>query len=299
MAIVFVVVVNLFLPKGFWLGFFNLLNAMGPWARVVYFFLMIGLTLISVPPTITLIFGGFLLGFWWTLAIGHVAHLIGSSGSYFLGKYLIGNRIHNNFKDNKFFRALEIAVERSSLKISIMLRLCPILPIVAVTYMLAVTRVKYWHFVVATAIFLIPEVCMYVYLGSTASSVTQVLAAETSIDFKDTAKLAIMAIGLILSIVMAVGVSLITKYQVDKVLKEEKAKEAAEAVRAKQATELTRMFSPNEGDDALLLEPDTPAPPSPIPSPSGTPLLASFIGSPGLTPAEVNDALEGGDGPLV
>ncbi|KAG9396259.1 SNARE associated Golgi protein [Carpediemonas membranifera] len=238
-------VVNFFLPSGFWSKLFVFLQSLGPLAIIVYAGIMFVGTCISIPPTTLYIFGGFLLGFWWTLLVGHIAHLLGSSVSFVLGRYFIGKSVQKKFATNKFFRALEIAVHRSSLKISIMLRLCPILPICVVTYMLSVSGVKYWHFVVATGIFLIPEELVYIYLGSTASSFTKVISAD-EIDFSNTFKLGIMAVGVVLSIVMGLGISFLTKHQVDKVLREER---RAKMESEKATTELSKMVMDRDLDD--------------------------------------------------
>ncbi len=225
-----VVGVNL-IPKAFWIALFSWIESLGYWAPVVFFVFEVVTCVLSIPPTFTLMFAGFLMGFLKGIIAGHIAHIIGSSISFMLCKYILRRKMRSKFGDNKFYRALEIAVENNSLKIAIMLRACPILPIIAVTYMLSLSGVKYWHFLLATSIILIPEESFYVYLGSTASSLTKLVSGDVT--GGSWVQTAIMVIGVILSVVMAIGASLMVKFQIDKVLKAEKRRKKAEAEAAK------------------------------------------------------------------
>ncbi|KAG9389567.1 SNARE associated Golgi protein [Carpediemonas membranifera] len=215
------------IPSSVWEAVFGFIQSLGWWAPFFFFFFQIATCFVSIPPTFTLTFAGFLLGFWKGIIAGHISHIIGSSGSFFLARYVLARSMRKKFKDNKFFHALETAVKRSSFKIAIMLRLCPLLPIVLVTYMLSVSGVKYWHFLLATATVLLPEESFYVYFGSTASSLAKVISGNLTDG--GVIQTAIMVIGVVFSIVMAIGASLVVKFQIDRVLKEEKKKKQLES----------------------------------------------------------------------
>ncbi|KAG9392132.1 SNARE associated Golgi protein [Carpediemonas membranifera] len=213
------------IPSFVWEAVFGFIQSLGWWAPLFFFFFQTATCFVSIPPTFTLTFAGFLLGFWKGIIAGHISHIIGSSGSFFLARYVLARSMRKKFKDNKFFHALETAVTRSSFKIAIMLRLCPLLPIVLVTYMLSVSGVKYWHFLLATATVLLPEESFYVYFGSTASSLAKVISGDLTDG--GVIQTAIMVVGVVFSIVMAIGASLVVKFQIDRVLKEEKRKRKA------------------------------------------------------------------------
>lgn len=213
------------IPSQFWVFLFSWIQSLGYWAPVIFFAFEVIACTLSIPPTFTLVFAGFLLGWLWGIVAGHLAHILGSTILFWIDRIFLRKPMKRKFGDNKFYRALEIATERNSFKIAVMLRACPLLPIVAVTHMLSLAGVKYWHFLLATATILIFEESFYVYLGSTASSLTKVASGDVSAG--GWVQTSIMVVGVILSIVMAVGASLMVKFQIDKVLKEEKRKKIA------------------------------------------------------------------------
>ncbi len=59
-----------------------------------------------------------------------------------------------------------------------LVRLAPVIPFNLLNYALAITKVKFVHYVIATAIGMIPGTVMYVYFGSVAGSLSDIAAGN-------------------------------------------------------------------------------------------------------------------------
>ena len=68
-------------------------------------------------------------------------------------------------RDEKF-RAIDKAIGREGWKIVALLRLSPLIPFSASNYFYGITAVKFWAYVLASWIGMLPGTVLYVYLGT-------------------------------------------------------------------------------------------------------------------------------------
>jgi uncharacterized membrane protein YdjX (TVP38/TMEM64 family) len=99
---------------------------------------------------------------------------------------------------------LDEAIRQQGFKIVLLLRLAPVFPFNLLNYALGLTKVSFAEYVFASWIGMLPGTVMYVYLGSTLHSLTDLAAGKASGGVTDKALL-----GVGLSATLAVAVILV------------------------------------------------------------------------------------------
>jgi len=94
-----------------------------------------------------------------------IATYMASALIFFLGRYLIKDRVIAFISKHKHLAALDTAINSQPLKLMFLLRLTP-LPFAMLSYALSVTQVRFWPYLAATSGILIYNTSL-VYMGYT------------------------------------------------------------------------------------------------------------------------------------
>lgn len=94
-----------------------------------------------------------------------IATYLASALIFFLGRYLIKDRVIALISKHKHLVALDSAINTQPFKLMFLLRLTP-LPFALLSYALSVTQVRFWPYLAATSGILIYN-CSLVYMGYT------------------------------------------------------------------------------------------------------------------------------------
>jgi len=117
---------------------------LGRWGPLVLALAYIPLTVLAVPASILTIGGGYLFG----LPLGFVADSMGSTAgataAFLLGKMVGRSYVVSKLKNYPKFEAVAIAIQRSGFKITLLLRLAPLLPFNILNYLL-LNSYQYWR----------------------------------------------------------------------------------------------------------------------------------------------------------
>ncbi|KAK9280958.1 hypothetical protein L1049_003849 [Liquidambar formosana] len=123
---------------------------LGPWGPFVLAIAYIPLTVLAVPASILTLGGGYLFG----LPVGFVADsvgaTIGATSAFLLGRTIGRSYVISKLKNYPKFQAVAIAIQRSGFKIVLLLRFVPLLPFNMLNYLLSVTPVHIWEYMLAT-----------------------------------------------------------------------------------------------------------------------------------------------------
>ncbi len=120
------------------------------------------LTLISAP----------LFGFWYGLLLTIIGSNLGCHLSYWLGK-LLGEDIVKKFvKSGSFVSKAKDMATKNGFIFMMYARLIPLFPFAGVNYLSAIIGMKYKHYTVATFFGMLPGSFVYVYLGYSASNIS-------------------------------------------------------------------------------------------------------------------------------
>ena len=98
--------------------------------------------------------------------------------SFALGRTLFREHVKKHFGRDPRMRKLDRAVRDRGLLVVMLLRLSPLFPFAPVNYMLAVTGVRRRAYIVGTALGLLPNTLVMVYLGSVAPDAVELLRGQ-------------------------------------------------------------------------------------------------------------------------
>jgi uncharacterized membrane protein YdjX (TVP38/TMEM64 family) len=156
-----------FFPLREWVvSFTNWIQKLGPLGVVVFIAIYALATVLFVPGSLITIAGGLVFG----LLLGTIAasggSVIGASCAFLIGRYLARRKTEAMAKRDDQFRAIDEAIGREGWKFVMLLRLSPLIPFNASNYIYGITAVKFWPYVLASWIGMLPGTVLYVYLGT-------------------------------------------------------------------------------------------------------------------------------------
>ncbi|XP_010255885.1 PREDICTED: uncharacterized protein LOC104596428 [Nelumbo nucifera] len=190
---------------------------LGPWGPLVLAVAYIPLTVLAVPASVLTLGGGYLFG----LPIGFIADsigaTIGATAAFLLGRTIGRSYVISKLKDYPQFQAVAIAIQRSGFKIVLLLRLVPLLPFNMLNYLLSVTPVSIWEYMLASWLGMMPITLALVYVGTTLKDLSDVTHGWDEVS---TTHWVVIALGLVISVVLMVAVTKVAKASLDKALAE-------------------------------------------------------------------------------
>lgn len=144
-------------------------ESLGVWGPVVFVLGYAVATVAFIPGSLLTLAAGAIFG----LAKGTVFTLLGAtlgaSAAFLIARYLARGAIERKIAGNARFAAIDRAVGREGFKIVALLRLSPVFPFNLLNYSLGLTKVRFLHYLAASAAML-PGTLLYVYYGKAAGS---------------------------------------------------------------------------------------------------------------------------------
>ena len=170
------------LPFADWLGWLE------NWARqnpVAGAFTYIGLTIVAtvalMPGWIMMMLGGLVFGLTPGIAYAMLGIVGGAVAAFHVGRRLTRKWIERRIAGNVHLLALDDALDEKALSIVVLTRLALIFPFNLLNYAYGVTRVGTAAYAAGTAIGMLPIVAIYVYLGTLARDMSQILAEGANV----------------------------------------------------------------------------------------------------------------------
>jgi uncharacterized membrane protein YdjX (TVP38/TMEM64 family) len=109
------------------------------------------------------------------------------------------------------------AVQRQGFRIVLLLRLCPLFPVIMLNYTLGLTRISLPAYALATLIGMIPRTLMVAYIGSGARSLMELAGGH---DVNPIANPALYWGGLLLSLITVIILAVKTRQIINEALQE-------------------------------------------------------------------------------
>mmetsp|Transcript_28338 Transcript_28338/g.72243 ORF Transcript_28338/g.72243 Transcript_28338/m.72243 type:complete len:360 (-) Transcript_28338:319-1398(-) len=166
-------------------------------------------TVLFVPGLLLTLGAGFAIGFWRGIIAISIGSTIGAFLAFILGRTLMRSWVEKLAQKYKKFGVIDDMVGEQGFKIVLLIRLVPLIPFNALNYILALTRVKAWHYLLASWIGMLPGTAMYVYFGTLILSVTEVISGNY--EKNDALYYSLLAVGLVALIILVVVVTIYAK----------------------------------------------------------------------------------------
>ncbi len=170
-----------FLPLASWV------SALVDWGRlhpvlgpVIYMFFVVLATVLFLPGSVAMMIGGFLFGFLPGFLFAALALPLGAQGAFEFGRWVARPWVRRKVAHNRRIQAIEAALREQAFVIIVLTRLSLIIPFNLLNYAYGATSVKAATHWMATAVGMLPAVALYVYLGTLARDLGQILSGEAA-----------------------------------------------------------------------------------------------------------------------
>ncbi|MFC8411712.1 TVP38/TMEM64 family protein [Arthrobacter sp. NPDC057259] len=134
------------------------------WGPAVFILGYAALTLTPVPKSVLTIGAGVVFGFVGGVGLVVAAALLGASAAFWLGRWL-GREAVENYTGARAGKLDEVLGRRGFVAV-VGVRLVPVLPFTAINYLAGATSVGWWHYLLGTALGILPGTVSYVTLGA-------------------------------------------------------------------------------------------------------------------------------------
>jgi uncharacterized membrane protein YdjX (TVP38/TMEM64 family) len=199
-----------FLPIGEWLRSFNDSVAH---VGVAGIFIFIGVyalsTALLAPGSILTIGAGFAFGLWKGFLAVSAGSTLGAALAFLVARFIARDRIEAIAKGNDKFRRIDTAIGKQGTKLIFLLRLSPVIPFNLSNYFYGLTAVKFWPYVLASWIGMMPGTFLYVYIGTAGKAAVSAAAGETM--RHGWQYWTFMSIGLVATIIVTIWVTKIAR----------------------------------------------------------------------------------------
>jgi uncharacterized membrane protein YdjX (TVP38/TMEM64 family) len=103
---------------------------------------------------------------------------LGACAAFLVGRTVARGWVERKVSEHPGFGAIDQAVGREGFKVVFLTRLNPVFPFNLLNYAFGLTKVPFWKYALASWIGMLPATLMYVYLGSAAGELAQVLTGK-------------------------------------------------------------------------------------------------------------------------
>ena len=155
-----------FLPVRDWLtNFNNWVGQMGVAGIVVFIIVYAVATVLLAPGSILTIGAGFAFGLWKGFLAVSAGATLGAALAFLVARFIARDKVEAIAQRNEKFRRIDKAIGEKGAKLIFLLRLSPVIPFNLSNYFYGLTSVKFWPYVFASWIGMIPGTFLYVYIG--------------------------------------------------------------------------------------------------------------------------------------
>lgn len=178
-AVVVAVVLLRALPVNSWLqGIEQWVDARPVAGVAVYLVVTIIAVVALTPGWIPMMLAGLLFGLLPGLVYGLLGITIGATAALVTGRTLARSWVEQRIAGNPQMLALDDALEEQAFTIVALTRVALVIPFNMLNYAYGLTRVNTPVYAAATAVGMLPVVALYVYLGTLARDISEILAGE-------------------------------------------------------------------------------------------------------------------------
>lgn len=156
-----------FTPLGDWLkDLVEKIEGLGPVGPVIFIGVYVVSAVFLVPASALTLGAGLAFGLGFGFVYTSIGSTLGAAAAFMLGRTLFRKKAEKKIAGNKDFEALDKAVAEDGWKIVALSRLSPVFPYTFLNYAYGVTKVKFWPYIFASWIAMMPGTVLYVYLGA-------------------------------------------------------------------------------------------------------------------------------------
>ena len=171
-----------FLPVEQWLKDFNGgVGRMGAAGIFIFIGVYAAATVLLAPGAILTIGAGFAFGLWKGFLAVSAGATLGAALAFLVARFIARDKIEAMAKGNEKFRKIDSAIGQQGAKLVFLLRLSPVIPFNLSNYFYGLTSVKFWPYVLASWIGMMPGTFLYVYIGTAGKAAVAAAAGSEAV----------------------------------------------------------------------------------------------------------------------
>ncbi len=200
-----------FLPVAEWLRHFNdWVGQMGTAGIFIFIVVYALATVLMAPGSILTIGAGFAFGLWKGFLAAWTGATLGASLAFLVARFVARDKIESIARRNEKFRKTDNATGKHGAKLIFLLRLSPVIPFNVSNYFYGLTAVKFWPYVLASWIGMMPGTLLYVYIGTAGKAAVAAAAGGEAVKH-GWQYLGLLGVGLAATVIMAIWVTQIAR----------------------------------------------------------------------------------------
>lgn len=137
-------------------------------------------TVAFVPGSVSMMLGGFLFGTIAGTVYAMIATIIGAQLAFIAGRAVARPWVEHRIADSPKLQAIESAIGEQAFTIVLLTRLALLIPYNLLNYVYGVTSVRALTYFRATVAGMLPVVVLYVYIGTLARNIGQIMSGEAT-----------------------------------------------------------------------------------------------------------------------
>jgi len=214
--VVLIVVFNKEIFQKYLPNVLDFIKKLGIWGALIYIVIYITATVLFIPGSILTLAGGFIYGLYKGTLIVWIGATVGATLAFFIGRFLLRGWVEQKVQNYPKFRAVDAAVASRGWFIVLLFRLAPLLPFNLLNYALALTQVSSLHYFLATSVGMLPGTVMYVYFGSLAGNIAEVVGGKAGPDLK--LKIVLWVVSGVIIVLVVVVVTMVARKAINKTM---------------------------------------------------------------------------------
>lgn len=160
------------LPLEQWVAAFQRwVEGLGFWAPVIYGAVYVAAALLLVPGALLTVGAGLLFGVARGTALVLTAATTAAALAFLVARHLARRAVERWAAGNARFAAIDAAIREQGWRVVALLRLSPLVPFSLSNYLYGLTAVRFWPYVLASAIAMLPGTLLYVSIGAAGRAV--------------------------------------------------------------------------------------------------------------------------------
>jgi uncharacterized membrane protein YdjX (TVP38/TMEM64 family) len=200
-----------FLPVQQWLRSFNdWVGHMGVVGIFIFVGVYVAATVLLAPGAILTIGSGFAFGLWKGFLAVSAGSTIGAALAFLVARFIARAKVEAIAKQNEKFQNIDKAIGKEGANLIFLLRLSPVIPFNLSNYFYGLTAVRFWPYVFASWIGMMPGTLLYVYIGTAGKAAVAAAAGGQMVKY-GWQYWTFMSVGLAATVIVTIWVSRIAR----------------------------------------------------------------------------------------
>ena len=200
-----------FLPVRDWLTNFNdWVGQMGAVGIFIFIAVYAAATVLLAPGSILTIGAGFAFGLWKGFLAVSGGATLGAALAFLVARFIARDKVEAIALRNDKFRSIDHAIGKQGAKLIFLLRLSPVIPFNLSNYFYGLTGVRFWPYVLASWIGMMPGTFLYVYIGTAGKAAVAAAAGSEAVKH-GWQYWTFLGVGLVATIVVTIWVTRIAR----------------------------------------------------------------------------------------